>query len=370
MKKDFGSDKLSAINAKFEAQKIAFGPIMFQAARLLRDTGILELLKKAKEKGCHPEELAAEARLSVYATKVLLDAGLSMGMVKLLNERYHITKTGFFVMSDELTKINFDFVHDVCYKGFYHLDEAIQTGKPAGLKEFGKWETIYPYLMNLPEKAKTSWFNFDHFYSDVSFPDVLPVIFKEKVNRLLDIGGNTGKFALQCVNYSNDVEVTIMDLPGQLSKALENIKINGFEKRIHTHALDLLDQSLPFPKGFDAIWMSQLLDCFSEQQILSILKRCFATMGNQAHLYVLELFWDRQKYVASSYCLNATSLYFTCLANGNSRMYHSEDLIHLINEAGFEITDDYNDFGISHTLLKCRKKYRQHYQLKKILTIA
>jgi hypothetical protein len=356
MKKDFGSDKLSAINAKFEAQKIAFGPIMFQAARLLRETGILEFLKSAKGNGCDPHEIADQVKLSVYAIKVLLDAGLSMGVVKLINEKYHLTKTGFFVLSDELTRINFDFVHDLCYKGFYHLEEAIHTGRPAGLKEFGNWDTIYPHLMNLPEKARTSWFNFDHFYSDVTFPDVLPIIFKEKVNRLLDIGGNTGKFSLQCINFSNDVEVTIMDLPGQLLKAIDNIKLGGFEKRIHTHALDLLDQSNPFPKGFDAIWMSQLLDCFSEQQILSILKRCFDAMGSQSYMYILELFWDRQQHVASSYCLNATSLYFTCLANGNSRMYHSEDLINLIREAGFFITEEYNNLGISHTLLKCQKR--------------
>jgi hypothetical protein len=355
MKKDFGSDRLSALNAKFEAQKIAFGPIMFQAARLLRKSGILEKLKKAKESGCGPDEVAAEVKLSVYAVGVLLDAGLSMGLVKLKKERYFLTKTGFFVLSDKLTNTNFDFVHDVCYKGFFQLEEAIATGKPAGLKEFGNWSTIYPYLSLLPENAKTSWFNFDHFYSDVSFPEVLPIIFKEKVERLLDIGGNTGKFSFQCISFSKDVEVTIMDLPGQLQKAIENIKFNKFENRIHTYALDLLDQSLLFPKGFDAIWMSQLLDCFSEEQIVSILRRCYFALKNDGYVYILELFWDRQQYEASSYCINATSLYFTCLANGNSRMYHSEDILKLIRESGFEIAKVHDNIGISHTLLKCRK---------------
>jgi hypothetical protein len=355
MKKDFGSDKLSAVNAKFEAQKIAFGPVMFQAARLLRNTGILEYLKDAREEGGAPENISKKLSLPVYGVSVLLDAGLSIGMIKLKNQKYFLTKTGFFILSDELTRANLDFVHDVCYKGMFHLEEAINTGKPAGLKEFGNWNTIYPFLSQLPEVAKASWFNFDHFYSDVSFPEVLPVIFKEKVKRLLDIGGNTGKFSLQCAEFSKEVEVTIMDLPGQLKKALENIKSRGLEDRIYTHALDLLDQSLIFPKGFNAIWMSQLLDCFSEEQIISILKRCYDALENDGYVYILELFWDRQKYEASSYCINATSLYFTCLANGNSRMYHSEDMLRLIRKAGFEIAEDHDNIGISHTLLKCRK---------------
>ena len=39
---NFGDDKKSAFQAQFDAQKIAFAPIMFQAARSLRDLGILE----------------------------------------------------------------------------------------------------------------------------------------------------------------------------------------------------------------------------------------------------------------------------------------------------------------------------------------
>lgn len=356
MKKDYGLDKLSAVDAKSEAQKIAFGPIMFQAARLLRDLGILKHLQDSKNKGETPEAIAAQTNLKPYAVKVLLDAGLSMGMVKMKGGSYFLTKTGFFVLSDMLTRVNFDFVHDVCYKGFYHLEESIKQGKPAGLKELGNWDTIYPHLMELPGKAKESWFNFDHFYSDVMFPEVLPLIFKEPVKRLLDIGGNTGKFAFQCVRFANDTEVTIMDLPGQLQKASENIRAAGLEKRIHTHTLNLLDHSLEFPEGFDALWMSQLLDCFSEDEILSILRRAHHSMGNHSFLYILELFWDRQQYDASTYCLNATSLYFTCIANGNSRMYHSEDLINLIHEAGFEVVEEFNNIGISHTLVKCRRK--------------
>jgi len=356
MKKDYGSDKLSALNAKFEAQKIAFGPIMFQAARLLRTLGILKEMNLAREKGMKPGEIASKLNLSLYSVKVLLDAGLSMGLVKMKNEIFFLTKTGFFVLSDELTNVNFNFVHNVCYKGFFHLEEAVKNGKPAGLKEFGDWETIYPNLMLLPEKTRKSWFDFDHFYSDVMFPEVLPVVFKEGVKKLLDIGGNTGKFAIQCIGFSNNVQVTIMDLPGQLKKAAENIMDNGYQDRIHTYSLNLLDQSLPFPTGFDALWMSQLLDCFSEEQIISILKRAHQSMSKNSFLYILELFWDRQQYEASSYVLNATSLYFTCLANGNSRMYHSEDMIRLIGEAGFEITEEFDNLGISHTLIKCRKR--------------
>ena len=58
MSLNFGSDKKRAVQAKYDAQKIAFAPIMFQAAKALRDLGILGLLKSSEE-GFTLEEVAA-----------------------------------------------------------------------------------------------------------------------------------------------------------------------------------------------------------------------------------------------------------------------------------------------------------------------
>ena len=61
----YGRDEKSALQAKYDAQKIAFGPIMFQAARALRDLGILELVKSRRKDGITKEEIAKEDRKSV-----------------------------------------------------------------------------------------------------------------------------------------------------------------------------------------------------------------------------------------------------------------------------------------------------------------
>jgi hypothetical protein len=132
------------------------------------------------------------------------------------------------------------------------------------------------------------------------------------------------------------------------------------EARVDCFAVDLLDECQALPAGYDAIWMSQFLDCFSEEQIHSILTRAVRAMDDHSSLYILELFWDRQTYEASSYSLNATSLYFTCLANGNSRMYHSTDMYRMIESAGLRVEESTDHIGISHTLVKCRKIVRQH----------
>jgi len=184
----------------------------------------------------------------------------------------------------------------------------------------------------------------------------MAIIFKNQPKQILDVGGNTGKFSIKCAEYNANVKVTILDLPGQLNKAYQNIEARGFSDRVNGHALNLLDHSVPFPKGADVIWMSQFLDCFSQADVLELLKRAYNALDNNGALYIMETYWDKQKFEASTYSLHATSLYFTAIANGCSQMYHSNDMLQLIEKAGLYVDEEFEDIGVSHTLYKCKRK--------------
>ncbi|HMX80768.1 MAG TPA: methyltransferase, partial [Ferruginibacter sp.] len=108
--------------------------------------------------------------------------------------------------------------------------------------------------------------------------------------------------------------------------------------------------------GFDAIWMSQFLDCFSDAEIVSILKRCRAALDANGSIFILEPFWDRQRFEVAAFCLQQTSLYFTALANGNSQMYSAEVFLKCIDEAGLTVVKQTDRIGLSQTLLQCKLK--------------
>jgi hypothetical protein len=97
------------------------------------------------------------------------------------------------------------------------------------------------------------------------------------------------------------------------------------------------------------------LDCFSEAEILKILKTCAESMDYDAELVIVETFTDRQAFKASQFILEATSLYFTVLANGNSKMYPATVFIDLIEKAGLQLQED-SQIGDYHTMLVCKKK--------------
>ncbi|MFT3932036.1 MAG: methyltransferase [Chitinophagaceae bacterium] len=354
--KFFSKEKKSAFEAKEVAQWIAFGPVIFQAARILRNSGILTEIENSGSNGLTIEEIIEKVKLSRYGVRVLLESALGMGLVLINDKKYTLGKTGYFILHDGLTRTNMDFVHDVNYKGLFALDESIETGKPAGLKEFGNWPTIYEGLSQLPPHVQKSWFSFDHFFSDDAFPLVLPKVYKGGIKKLLDVGGNTGKWAIASVNYSPDIQVSIMDLPGQLNVAKKRVADLGLSDRISFTPVNILDESVKFPKGFDAIWMSQFLDCFSEAEIVSILKRCHEAIDDDGYVFILEPFWDKQKFEIAAFCLQQTSLYFTALANGNSQMYSAETFLACVHEAGFDIAEQIDHIGLSQTLLKCKKR--------------
>ncbi|MBO4758985.1 MAG: methyltransferase domain-containing protein [Spirochaetaceae bacterium] len=353
----FTGDKIRAVDAKYEAQKIAFAPLTFQAVRAMLDLNILQLITNAGDNGITADELSKKAGVSKYGVDVLCEIALGMNLIKLTkdsidsdagtaHEKFVLAKTGWMFLEDDLTKVNFWFTNDICYQGAWNLEQSIKDGKPRGLTVFGdKWTTIYEALSTLPEKAKKSWFDFDHFYSDIAFPEALPIVFEKKPKTLVDIGGNTAKWAVACCNYDSSVNVTIVDLPGQTAVAEQNAAKAGFANRIKTHSGNVLAESTVLPAKPDAVWMSQFLDCFSLSQITKILKKVHDAADKDTLVYVLEPLWDKQRFEASAYSLQATSLYFTCMANGNSKMYRFAELKEAVEKAGFKLDCAHHNLG-------------------------
>jgi len=352
----FEEDKMSALEAISQAQFIAFAPYVFQASMLLRDKGILKEVEATRQNGITIEALESKLKLTHYTLRILLEAGLGIKLVYRRDDKYFLSKLGHFFLNHPMTRVNADFMRDVCYDGAQDLDQSLTDSKPRGLRHLGNWDTIYQGLSVLPEPAHSSWFNFDHYYSDNAFPEALPIVFESAPKRIMDIGANTGKFTLSCLHYDQEVHVGLVDLQVQLNVAQKNIEAEGFENRVSYHPCNVLDKESKLPTGFDIIWMSQFLDCFADDEIVSILQKCHEALPENGCVFINETFWDRQKFEASAFSLQMTSLYFTTMANGNSQMYDSAVFLKLIDQAGFEVTKDIDNLGVSHTVLALKKK--------------
>ena len=356
VEKDFAEDRMGAYEAQKTAHWISQGPVIFQVARFMVKSGLLEKVSDSGEKGLTIDEAVAACSLPRYGVQVLFESSLTMGILLYREGRFYCSKAGWFLLNDEMVRVDMDFNHDVNYIGMFNLEEAIRKGKPAGLRHFGDWKTIYEALPHLPEEVKKSWFAFDHYYSDHSFSEALAVLMRRGGKNILDVGGNTGRFALEAVAYDKDVQVTVMDLPGQIEMMRKAVAGSEGSGRIHAYPADLLDEGTVFPSGFDKIWMSQFLDCFGTEEVVSILSRAAASMSEETELYIMESFWDKQPYGTAAFALTAISLYFTVMANGNSKMYGYSDMLECVERAGLKVDERIDNVGKCHTILICSKK--------------
>lgn len=350
---------ISAVDALKTAQYLAVSPFIFQAVAAMKKKGLLSHFgKMSKNESVTKLELCEISGLNDYAVSVLIDLAVAADLVIRNDDNsFSPTKIIHYLANDRMTNVNFDFSSELCYEGLGYLTESLQTGTPKGLKVFtSSCSTIYPYLSSLPENARKAWFSFDHYYSDNVFSVMLPLVFKEKhFSHINDIGGNTGKFALAVAEYSKDTKVTIIDLPQQCELAKDNIRKQGLEDRIDTYPVNILEESAKLPNQGDLWWMSQFLDCFSMDQIEEILTMVYNAMSEDSMVAISEVFGDKQSNDIASLVIEANSLYFSSMANGVSRFYHSDEFVNLVEKIGFKVHRMMDHVGLAHTLLLLTK---------------
>lgn len=354
MKKE--NKKISMVEAKSIAQRMAFAPLTFQALRAMIDFGLLQIIDDAGQAGVTLAEIKNKCPQSHYTITTLLEVAQTVELVTFEDDTYRATKIAQCFLYDTMTKVNMNFVHDVCYEGAFKLKESFSLGKPEGLKVFGNWPTVYEGLSQLPGQVQKSWFEFDHFYSDNAFDDVIKIILDKNPKRIFDIGCNTGKFEMSLLGKDYSGMVVLHDLPQQLEKAKANITAKGYEKQCEFYPINVLDPKSVLPQSPDAVLMSQFLDCFSLEEIISILKKVEAVATPQTKIYILEPFWDNQRFEAAKLSLVHTSLYFTCIANGNSKMYSRAEMEDCVKKAGLKVAQTHENVGShEYTLLECCK---------------
>ncbi len=347
---------MKMIEAKSLAQKIAFAPFSFQALKVMIDLGILKLIDNNFPNGISIKDIEKKLKLNNYIVSTLLEVALFSNLVELNDNKYNITKIGQCFLYDTMTKINFNFVNDVCYQGMFYLKDSFLKSKPEGLKCFGKWKTLYEGLSHFPAKAKKSWFDFDHFYSDNCFNEVIDIILKDEPACIFDIGCNTGKFETAIFKKGYNKKIVLMDLKKQLVAAKKNLKKSGKIKNCEFLPINILNPKLELPQNPTTVLMSQFLDCFSLNEIVFILKKVKKVMNKNTKVYILEPFWDKQKFEAAKLSLTHISLYFTALANGNSKMYSCNEILECIKKAGLKLSQIHENIGpFEYTLLECFK---------------
>jgi hypothetical protein len=160
------------------------------------------------------------------------------------------------------------------FAGFHdavaHLPEALTSGKP--WTSGGQHDMFGSFT---PEQQ--GWFAEGMFANAVhGAAALLREVDFGTVQRLLDVGGNSGGYTITILRSHPHLRATIFDLPAVRALAMEQIRKAGLETRVDFAEGSFFMDALP--TGHDALLLSSILHDWDDRDCPAILRRCFAAL--------------------------------------------------------------------------------------------
>lgn len=169
------------------------------------------------------------------------------------------------------------------FAGFYeaigHLPESLESGLP--WTDAGQYDMFGGFT-----EEEQQWFA-EGMASNAAHGAraLLRQVDFGSFRRLLDVGGNTGGYAIPLARANPQLEVTIFDLPAVLELAESQIVAAGLQDRVTFTGGSFFEK---LPSGFDAVLLSSILHDWEEEDCARILVRCHAALEPGGTIIVTE----------------------------------------------------------------------------------
>lgn len=239
----------------------------FRSARVLLTANnfrVFDHLKKPQS----AKTISKRINTDLRATEILLDAITGVGFLRKKEGRYsNLSVASKFLISDSPYYQGDILRHaDTLWKNWSGLDEVIKTGKPHHVAH--NRDAFIKGMHNLALlKAKK----------------IIRVIGLRGVKRALDLGGGPGTYAIEMAKMG--VSVTLFDRQETIEIAKEIVKRSGI-KNISFIEGDFLFNDIG--KGYDLIFISQILHTNSIKDNIHLLMECKRTLNKEGRIVIQE----------------------------------------------------------------------------------
>jgi 2-polyprenyl-3-methyl-5-hydroxy-6-metoxy-1,4-benzoquinol methylase len=198
----------------------------------------------------------------------LLDALTGLGLLKKSADEYTNTSVSnrFLVKGKPYYQGDIIRHADYLWKNWSALDEVVKTGRPS--QRARDYEAFILGMHNL---------------ASLKVKAVIKTVGLKGVKTALDLGGGPGTYSIEMAKKG--VQVTLFDYPETIEIAkrlIEEQKIKGI--RFISGDFTIEDVG----KGYDLIFISQILHAYSAEDNLLILKNCAKALNRDGRIVVQE----------------------------------------------------------------------------------
>ncbi len=241
-------------------------------------------------------DLAARLQVDARALNLLLNGLAALGLVTKAGEAFRNSPTAeeYLVAGrDNYRGAIFKHLHHT-WPGWSDLEPVVITGGPR--------QTAPERWLDANEEARQEEVSDFIWGMHAIARDTLPLVLKQLdltgATHVLDLGGGPATYAIGFVQHYPGLKATVFDLPLPLTIARENISSHGLQERIDTRAGNFLTDDIG--RGYDYIWVSQILHSHTEEQCQLLLAKATAALEPGGRLAVHDFFLNDDGYTPPS----------------------------------------------------------------------
>lgn len=284
----------------------------FRTARVLitaNNYKVFDHLKRPKT----AEEVATVLETDKRATEILLDALTGLGLLIKKHGRYSNSLISLRFLVSDSPYCQGDIIRhaDILWTNWSGLDEVVKTGRPS--RRAFDHESFIRGMHNLAIfKARR----------------LIDAIGVKGVKTALDLGGGPGTYAIEMAKRG--IDVTLFDRPETIEIARDIIEKSG-TKGIRFISGDFLIDEIG--KGYDMIFISQVLHSCSELEIPRILKKSMDALNPSGRIVIQEFYINDERTHPLQSALFSVNMLINTISG---RCYSPSELKGWLSAAGFE----------------------------------
>jgi 2-polyprenyl-3-methyl-5-hydroxy-6-metoxy-1,4-benzoquinol methylase len=215
-------------------------------------------------------EISQKLNTGVRATEILLDALTGLGLLKKSAHKYRNTSISNRFLVKDSPYYQGDIIRhaDNLWKSWSGLDEVLKT-----VKTYQKAEDYDAFILGM------------HNIASLKAKDVIKAIGLKGIKTALDLGGGPGTYSMEMAKRG--VKVTLFDYPEAIEIAKRLVEKEGVKRVSFIDGDFMIDD---IGKGYDLIFVSQILHAYSERDNLQILRKCREALNEGGRIVVHEFY--------------------------------------------------------------------------------
>ena len=221
--------------------------------------------------------LARRLSADVRRLSILMNALAGVGLLKKRGTTYQNSEiAGRFLADGPLSKASILLHHLDGWPEWMALAGKIRAGRKAGGKGKGYQEN---FIRGMEDNARER---------SVLVAKRFPL---REGERVLDLGGGPGTYAVEWAKRYPGARVTLFDIPETLSVTRKILKEKGASRLVALREGDFLRDPIGGP--YDFVWISQILHAYSEKDCLFLLRKVRKAVARGGRVAVQEFLLEK-----------------------------------------------------------------------------